>query len=159
MSKQSTLKEIDHLSGDSARRRDLLPVWIKIFVWIFLVAGTFFIVLLPFMGHFTRVNLAIYGFESNELLSPAGLCVSTIFLLKTVVAYGLWFEHAWGAWLAFIDGMLGCVICVLVMSLFPFLSIFEIKFSFRLELIALIPYTIKMFDIRNKWEDTGSKAG
>jgi hypothetical protein len=141
----------DELSPLQKRRRDLLPIWIQIFVWIFMVLGTlapicFF---LGFMG--INLNLALYGLETTNPLSILGITLMGLFAFKGMVAFGLWTEKPWAVSGAIIDGILGIVICVLVMIVLPFISN-GTSINLRLELVPLIPYVLKMRGILSEWD-------
>ncbi len=91
-------------------RRKLLPVWMKIFIWIFMVAGAF-VVPIIMMGIFGfSCSLAIYGFETTEPTSTVGIFISLLFVLKGLVSYGLWFEKTWAINLGLFDAYLGIAI-------------------------------------------------
>jgi hypothetical protein len=145
----------DELSPLPKRRRDLLPLWIKVFVWIFMVLGTlapicFF---LGLMG--ISLNIALYGLETTAPISILGISLIGILSFKGIVAFGLWTEKPWAASGAIIDGMLGILICVFVMVLLPFISN-GTSINLRLELVALIPYVLKMRGISSEWEQRNS---
>ncbi len=134
------------------RRRDLLPRWIRVCVWIFLVLGLLapIALLLGLFGfHF---DLALYGLETNEPLSSLGLLLIFLFGFKGIVAFGLWKERTWAVSLAMLDAILGIVLCAIVM-LYPevFERVVAPSFNFRLELLLLIPYLLKMNAIRRTW--------
>jgi len=138
---------LDEYAGEKlqqARRRKLLPVWIRIFVWIFTIMGGFAIpiLIIGLMG--TNVDLALYGLETNEVTSAEGLLLIALFLYKGIVAALLWFERGPAAVLGILDAVLGILICIWVMFAAP-------KLAFRLELVALIPYLIAMIRISKKW--------
>ena len=62
-------------------RRKLLPWWIKIFCWIFMIMGVGAIGALiasPFIPSF---QLSIYGFETSTPLSGIGLFIIAILIL------------------------------------------------------------------------------
>ena len=70
--------------------RKLLPIWIKVFIWLFLITGVLSIVvlLLGLLG-FT-FSIALYGLSTIYPLSLMGICLIGLYLLKGVVSYGLW---------------------------------------------------------------------
>ncbi len=128
----------------SVRRRKLLPVWIRIFVWIFMIMGGIAIPVL-FMGLLgMRPNLALYGLETNVMASAVGALLLFLFLYKGVVAAMLWFEQGPAVVLAILDAVLGIVICLWVMFASP-------HFVFKLELVALVPYLALMISLRKRW--------
>jgi hypothetical protein len=136
----------------SKRKRDLLPLWIKIFLWLFLVMASFmpvviFLVILKF-----PTSLYLYGFESNSAFSVVGFIITCLITYKGIIAFGLWNEKKWAVTNAIIDGILGIIACVLAMIL-PLFLYDGVHFTFRLELIGLFPYLFKMREIRNEWND------
>jgi hypothetical protein len=135
------------------RRRNLLPVWIKIFVWMFLLFGALvpFGVLLGLLKF--NFQLSLLGIATNNPISKAGLFLIVLFSLKGVTAFGLWTEKKWAVALAKIDAIISIVICVGVM-IYPLFSPLS-SFNLRLELIAIIPYLIKMNGIQKEWESFG----
>jgi hypothetical protein len=131
-------------------RKKMLPLWIKIFAWIFLIAGFFIPVILILGVAGYAANQSLYGLESNNPFSLMGIVITTLFALKAVTAFGLLKEKDWAIKLGIADGAIGVVICVLVM-LFPIINP-EAKFSFRLELAVITPYLLKLQKIKNEWE-------
>lgn len=138
----------------SIRRRTLLPLWIKIFIWIFLVLGVVIPIALIFGLTGQSFQLAIYGLETNNPFSIIGTIVLLIFSLKTIVAAALWTEKNWAIKLAITDALIGILICLYIMLIAPFLAEGKgIIFTLRLELIALIPYLIKLIKIKQPWNE------
>ena len=104
-----------------------------------------FAVILKIAG--INIDISIYGIESNSM-SMTGILLTCIFLLKGFVAFGLWAEKSWAIDLGIIDALTGITICGLMMIL----SIYQgTIFTFRLELLALIPYLLKLKKIKYKW--------
>lgn len=130
-------------------RRKLLPVWIKIFIWCFMVLGAFAVTVF-FMGLFGfSCSIALYGFESTDPTSIVGISLLLLFLLKGVVSYSLWFEKKWAINLALFDAYLGIAICILSM-IFP-LGRDISKYPLRGEILILVPYLIKLYRIKKLW--------
>jgi hypothetical protein len=129
-------------------RKQLLPWWIKTFCFIFMLFGP--IAMLGFIaGAFgTRFDLALFGLETTEPLSPIGLLISSQFILKGIVAYGLWNEKAWGIKLAVVDAFISIGLCTFSMIGLPY---FGSSFSLRLELVILVPYLLKLMKIMPRW--------
>jgi hypothetical protein len=136
----------------SVKRKSLLPWWIKVFMWIFLAFGAFAPIglILAIFGY--KFQLSLYGLDTNEPFSIMGICIILIFFFKGVAAYGLLTESDWAIKICIIDAIAGIAICSLVM-LFALVSS-NIKFSFRLEIVLLIPYLNKLFKIRSPWENS-----
>lgn len=139
------------LEINSTRRRSLLPLWVKIFCWFFMLFGLMATIclILGFLG--VKPNLAFYGFETNEVFSINGLIVIAVGILKGITAFSLWFEKNYAIKLAKIDAYLGIILCVISMLVLPFLAE-GTNFNFRLELALLIPFLIKMNKIQADWE-------
>jgi len=118
------------------RRRNLLPVWIKIFVWFFMIGGTISALLLG-IGPFVReFKTSIYGIEATHTYTFYGLLTSCLLIYKGIVAYGLWFEQKWAPQAAIVDAIVGIAVCT-IMMITPFISPDTNSFTLRLELIPL----------------------
>ncbi|WP_223600843.1 hypothetical protein [Chryseobacterium sp. GVT01B] len=133
------------------RRRNLLPTWIKVFLWIFLIGGALSAIFLIAGSLMTHVSLSIYGISANHPYSMTGLLICFLFLFKGIVAYGLWFEQNWAVQAAIVDAIIGIGICLIMMVIIPF-TIPTISFTIRLELIPLYFYLKKMQNIKKTWE-------
>ena len=133
-------------------RRALLPTWIKIFVWIFMIFG-----LIAPLGLIAGLlgmsfELSLYGLETFDPISFFGLVIILLFALKGIVAFGLWWEKAWAVLLAMIDATVGVIICIFSMAILPFITENGSQFiTFRIELLLLIPYFVKMNNIKTTW--------
>ncbi len=130
-------------------RKQLLPVWIKIFGWFFLIAGitTPVFITLGLITH--SYGGTIYGIEADSIYSVEGVAIALIFLYKGIVAFGLLKQKDWAILTGIADAVLGIVICCAVMI---YSVIYSYGFSFRLELAALIPYLLKLMKIKSQWE-------
>jgi len=135
---------------NNIKRRDLLPMWIKVFCWIFMLFGVLAIVslILGFMG--SKADLAFYGFSTNEPLSLSGLLIISIGILKGYTAFSLWFEKDNAIEIGRIDAIFGIALCVISMIVMPILNE-GISVTFRLELALLIPFLIKLDKIKEDW--------
>jgi uncharacterized BrkB/YihY/UPF0761 family membrane protein len=133
------------------RRRKLLPWWIKVFCWIFMIFGllAFVCLLLGFTN--IKPSLAFYGFETNEPFSVIGMLVITVGILKGITAFSLWFEKNFAIKLGKIDAIVGIIICVISMLILPYLND-GFNFQIRLELALLIPFLLKLNKIEKEWE-------
>jgi len=133
------------------KKRALLPWWIKVFIWIFLLFGVVApIGLIVGLAGFTY-PIALYGVETNDPLSLVGIGLMLIFLIKGVTAYGLWTEKNWALDLGQIDAILGIVICILVMIGLQLPGGHRFSSSFRLEIFLLIPFLLKLRDLKRVW--------
>jgi len=133
------------------RRRELLPWWIKVFCWLFMLFGIMAFVCL-ILG-FTNIKpaLAFYGFESNEPFSLNGMLVIAVGILKGITAFSLWFEKDFAIKLGKTDAIIGIIICGISMLIIPFLND-GFNIQIRLELALLIPFLLKLNKIEKEWE-------
>lgn len=134
------------------RRRDLLPWWVKIFVWIFLVFGAIIpiVIILGIMGYSFKISL--YGIESNRPLSIIGISLICLFIIKAVAAYSLWSEKNWAIDFSIIDSIIGAFVCSFVMFIYPLInSASGIIQNIRLELLLLIPFLLTLIKIKPEW--------
>ena len=133
-------------------KRKLLPWWIKVFIWIFLILSAIVPIAIVFglLGY--QFVISIYGLETNNPLSVMGGFLILIFILKGAVGYGLWFSKKWAVNVGVFDAVIGILLCLYTMFIGLFVdSKDEFVFTFRLELLLLIPYLIKLFKIKPMW--------
>ncbi len=140
------------LSTNPIRRRNLLPLWIKIFCCFFMLWGVMAIGCLVLGIFRIQPDLAFYGFETNEVFSLNGIIVIGVGILKGITAYSLWFEKKYAIKLAKIDTYVGLLLCVISMLILPFF-VDKFKSNLRLELTLLIPFLIKINNIQSQWEN------
>ena len=150
--KTDLLNEFD-LRINAPKRRTLLPWWIKIFIWIFLVFGAIIPVALIFgiLGY--NFQLSLYGLVSNNPLSLMGISLMVIFSLKGFTAFSLWTEKDWAINFAFADAILGILICSFLMIIYPFFKP-GFMINIRLELTLLIPYFLWLKKIKADWHNS-----
>ena len=140
----------DLLHFTEVRRRTLLPWWIKIFIWLFFFFGLMVPVGLMFGILGNSLSMSLFGLETNEPLSLSGILILSIFVLKSCVSYGLWFEKHWGIQLALIDAYISIATCVIIYGVS---LIYSSNRPFPLEIIILIPYTIWLDKMKKRWVD------
>ncbi|UTW44659.1 hypothetical protein KFE80_09660 [bacterium SCSIO 12696] len=127
-------------------RKKLIPKWIKVFGWIFIVIGS----LAPMIAIFsamTGVNgeFALYGLETTgSILSPVAMLIVGLFLAHGICAFGLLFTRSWGVSSCMVLGYISAGICVYTMFIGDGLFI-------RLELAVLIPYIVKLHKLKPIW--------
>ena len=134
------------------RRKELLPWWIKVFIWIFLILGAIapLALILGIVGF--NFEISLYGLEANEPISIIGISLILIYIFKGVTAYSLLKEKNWAVTLGIMDAIIGIALCSLA-TIYPLInSASGTNFSFRLELLLLIPYLLKMIKIKPEWE-------
>ncbi|HEX9511096.1 MAG TPA: hypothetical protein VF939_11490 [Puia sp.] len=153
MNTENLLDDVLPENAKLVRRRDLLPWWMKVFIWIFIVMGGLSIpvFIIGLLG--LHADLAFYGLETNQPISLIGILLMAVFLLKGVVSYGLWAEEDWAIVLGYVDAIAGILICLFVMFGLPYLYPMEgSKFTFRLEILLLVPYLIKLQRLKSQWD-------
>lgn len=133
-------------------RKDLLPWWIKVFIWIFLIFGAIapLGLILGILGY--KFQMSLYGFETNEAISLIGISMILIFLFKGFTAYSLLKEKNWAINLGIMDAIIGIALCSFAMLYPLFNPDAGVSFTFRLELVLLIPYLLKLLKIKRDWE-------
>jgi len=134
------------------RRRTLLTWWLKIFSYLFLFTGVAALAMYPLaflMENDYRV--ALYGLESSDRSSFITLAVVVLFLLKGAVAYGLLLEKDWAIEIGLVDAAVGILFCLFV-GFYTMFGTGSYIASFRLELVLLIIYLIKLLKIQAIWK-------
>lgn len=149
MEEKSVFEEFD-VKNNFIRRRNLLPLWIKIFIWIFLFTALIGIIMLAFGFFINNAEFSIYGLETTQPYSLTGFIISFLFIFKGIAAYGLWFEQDWAIRTAKIDAVLGIGICLFVMLVMPFITGSN-YFMIRFEIVFLILFFRKIQKIEEKW--------
>jgi hypothetical protein len=134
------------------RRRDLLPWWIKIFCWLFMLAAC----VVP-IGIAARImhypcDFEVFGIGSHDPFSAQGVIAMSIFLFTGLTALFLWMEKPWAVLLAKINAIVNIVICIGVMGYFMSHG----NFNIRLELIPLGIYLYKLSNIQYNWNNFDS---
>ena len=131
-------------------RKKLVPIWIKTIGWIFILTG----VAVPILQIVAQLDgrpttHAIFGLSyEGSPLHPMSLLISAIVLSFSVSAYGLLFDKSWGLKACLATGYGGLIICLAAMAY----SLFALNFLlFRLELIVLTPYLMRLHKLRPFW--------
>jgi hypothetical protein len=133
------------------RRRSLLPWWVKVFTWIFLVLSGMSLVVFPLSFFGFTSELSLYGLETDRPLSLLGFALTTVFLLKGATAFGLWAEKDWAIHVGLADAILGIAICVFMMAVYPFIGD-DRDFNLRTELVGLVPFLSWLMKVKPAWE-------
>lgn len=149
---QELESKFDEFDKPEIIRRKLLPWWIKVFCWIFMILSVFAIGALITNLFVDNVNLSIYGFSTNNAYSGIGIFIIAIMLLKGYAAFSLWFEKPNAIMIAKLDAIVGVVICITSIFILPFTTE-NGHFSIRLEIILLIPYYLKVNNIEYEWDN------
>ncbi|QDP02424.1 hypothetical protein [Thalassotalea sp. PS06] len=130
-------------------RKNLIPKWIKVFGWLFIVMG----VLVPLVGIFALVtqrvgSFSLYGLEAvGAIYSSLALVVLALYVAHSICAYGLLFGKSWGINACIPLAYLSIAICIFTMFTGS-------ETLIRLELAALIPYVMKLQKLKIQWQGT-----
>lgn len=135
----------------TVQRRQLLPWWIKTFCLLFMFFGPVALLGLIAAAFGVQFELALFGFETMDALSRVGLFITSQFILKSIVSYGLWNEKRWGIKVAILDAFISIGICTFSMVWQPLMGY---SLSLRLELVILVPYLLKLLKIQAQWLGT-----
>jgi hypothetical protein len=135
-------------------RRSLLPLWIKVFIWFFMVIGALgpvgFVAGIM-LGNF---RVAIFGFDTTEPLSFEALLILGIFIYNGIIAYRLWAEKRDAVDLALYSAYLSVALCIASMVI----AVLHGGLSARLELVLLFLYITKLKKIKELWSLGISKS-
>ncbi len=148
------LSPLRHLAADPRpveRRRDLLPLYVKAFTYLFLGTGLLAPPLFILHAYGLPIPMTLYGIEIQELLfHPGGLLVLALYFIKGVAAFGLYNEESWGVDLALFDGVAGIMVCLLALAGVGVIPTAD-QFWFRPELVLLAPYVFHLSRARRAW--------
>lgn len=135
-------------------RRELIPIWMKPFIFLFLIFGVLGIYGIGknIMG--LESNSTIYGLESNSVFSLLGVFLKAVMLFKAITSFGLWMEKDWAVKFGIIDAVFGIIVCIIVMVVLPFVEFKDgiNALNIRFEIFLLIPYLYQLLKIRKEWE-------
>lgn len=122
-----------------AYRRELIPLWIKVGCWVFMLLGVLvpFAAAYGFMGH--DFDMAIYGITTDEPTSKVGLLIFAFFIYKAVVGYALWTEKIWAINIGKADAAMGAVICAAMIAIPYFTYNEEMKAQTPQLMLQLMP--------------------
>ena len=150
MESQNDLFKDDFINPITYKRK-LLPWWMKVFIWIFLILSAIVPIAIAFglLGY--KFTISIYGLETNKPLSLMSGLLMLIFILKGVVSYGLWTGKKWAVIFGILDAFIGILICLYIMLIGFIGPKNGSVFSFRFELLLLILFLIKLFKIKPIW--------
>lgn len=137
-------------AGAAVTRKQLVPLWIKIFGWIFMVMGGVVPLLAIVAGAMGQTaSYEIFGLQHRgSPLHPLALLISALFVSLAVSAYGLLFGKPWGVDACMATGFVGVALC-LGTSVY---SIFQGAPNLRLELLVQVPYLLKLRKIKPLWQ-------
>ena len=146
----ATVAETPVAAETAASRKKLIPLWIKIFGWIFIVMG----VSVPVLSIVTAAldqpaTFEIFGLgHRGSPFHPMALLISAIVLSLAASAYGLLFGRPWGLKACLITGYGGVAICLGTMA---YSVISQGTVTVRLELLLQFPYLQKLHKLKPLW--------
>ena len=131
-----------------AYRKSLVPRWIKVFGWIFIVMAAAIPIMwcvYPFLKLSQPARFEIFGlYAVGSPYFYGAILIQSIIVFLGVSAYGLLFGKSWGLIACLINGYLGIAICLFTMFMSGLTSL-------RLEPLIQVPYLIKLHKIRGLW--------
>ena len=131
-------------------RRKLIPIWMRIFCWIFMLLGFLGIVCLIIGAFNIPVRMSLYGYETNSPISFMGFFLAAVICIKGFAAYSLWFEKDNAISIGKFDAILGFILCIIAFVYYPLV---HHKISIRLEILFLIPYYRILNRIEYAWDN------
>lgn len=131
-------------------RRNLLPTWVQVFCWLFLVAGTLApTVLIARFFYSAPMHFALFGWEhEGSPFDPYSLLILGYFVASGIAAYGLLRGKLWG-WAA--GATLGSIGLALSLASLAHARQAEGGFYFSLEPLLQIPFLYVLWRIRAAW--------
>jgi len=140
-------------NGQPERRRQLLPIWIKVFCWIFIAMALPLIInFYLYISSHIYLRPPIYGLDKLQNIPYSDLAGHLILLFKTTIAFGLWTERKQAVKLAFVDAYLGVIIHSTVYYILPFFRPApDISTMSIIEFALLLPYLLILYRIRSQW--------
>lgn len=145
----AAIAEISGNADSTDTRRKLIPRWIKVFGWIFMVMGAVIPVLTIVAAVIGQpASYEMFGLQyRGSPFHPMALLISAIILSLAVSAYGLLFGKSWGLNACLVTGYGGVAICLGTMVY----AISQGSFNLRLEPLVHIPYLMKLHKIKPLW--------
>ena len=137
-------------TSDDQYRKSLVPLWIKIFGWLFIFLG----VTAPLGYAYTLLSqsdgeFGLLGLEATgSTLSFTALFLMLVFVSFGVSAYGLLFGKMWGVKACLVSGYIGVGIAIYSMGM----GLMNNGVEVRLELLIQIPYLIKLHKLKALWD-------
>lgn len=142
---QPTIFEDNFGTEFRIRRRSLLPVFLKVYIWIgFVVAVIFFLAILFALG-FSQLILGEFGQNYLVMAGLAGMAALFSAIIFSMTA-SLWFEVKWAIRYNWIMGAIWLV--MLGVGFFTGGT----KVSQVNGLVLTIPYWIMIYKIQYRWE-------
>ncbi|MGC4040004.1 MAG: hypothetical protein QM710_04250 [Flavobacterium sp.] len=137
------------------RRRNIIPVFLKPFMVLFVLFGLFGIYGITRNAMGIESESSLYGLEATTFFSALGAFIKAMIFFKAYVSVMLWMEKDHAVRLGIIDAVFGIIVCVCVMFVLPFVEVVDGKnrINLRFEILLLIPYLIVLLKMRKQWEN------
>lgn len=135
----------------------MLPKYIKVFsIYFFLHAVVLVILLLAeaISHHGFNFRSTIYNLPSASISTPLGKVIVGIYLLKALVAWGLYKGTRWALPLAFFDGLNGILLWLFILLQPAIIDKDIIQSGVSIDILFLLPYTAFAFHSFPKIEGT-----
>ncbi|MDM3871896.1 hypothetical protein QSV34_11090 [Porticoccus sp. W117] len=136
-------------------RKKLVPKWIKIFGWLFMVFGA----LMPLLVAASLLlqeplQLGLFGLNYNgPATHPAAILMASLIIALAIAAFGLLFAKGWGVKVCLALGYLCSAICLFTMVH----NIMSGHLMLRLELVVLFFYLRRLHRIAPLWQPSGEQ--
>lgn len=129
----------------------LLPAWIRVFSWIFLVLGLFTLPLFVFsVFDDVPANFSLFGIDyEGSMRRPTPIALAACFTFLGYAGFTLLWGKKEGRVVGLAAGYLG-VALVIISTLIACLNG---RKTIRLELILQIPYIVALHRRRNSWNE------
>lgn len=131
-------------------RKALIPLWIKLFGWLFIVmgAGVPFLYVGSLLFGFTA-SYGMFGLEyTGSAMAWMPLLIAILIFINGLCAYGLLFGKDWGLTACISFGFIGLA---LTLGTMLFDAYVHARWMIRLEPIVQIPYLIKIQRLKSLW--------
>lgn len=129
-------------------RKGMVPLWIKIFGWIFIALAVLSIPIMVWaVAAGQPVSFQLFGLNyAGPALKPGAFAMVALNLFMGITAYGLIFRKDWGVVGAMSNGYVGLAICVITMIISGGTNI-------RVEPIIQLFYLRRLQKIQGQWKE------
>jgi len=128
-------------------RRKLLPKWIRLFCWIFIIflGAPIILVVGLFVGdmHYSLFGVSYYG----PALCPLPIVMMLVLMIHGVAAYGLLWGRRWAVDIGILCGVIGAMFSLAGMVTAHTRGQMHFEFS----IIAQVLLVLILLDVRRKW--------
>ena len=150
------MSPVNYLLPMRSKQWNQLPVWFKVFSVYFIISAVVNTGILLAQVFGVKVSMSIYGISSDNV--SVSTVIYIIYLVKALVAIGLYRGKRWAIKLGLLDAFGGIAIWIL-MVLQPLLGNFSyIPDQISAEIFFIIAYLYILFR-ENKWHINQSCSG